>query len=101
MNEIAIQRITKYIDESLFEPGCHWPRYIFEERTYSRWAAFEIVKRLMDRPFEQADDIIDEFIIELGIYADIDEASHNTRMFSIAAEAATDILHLIQEGEKT
>ena len=55
MNEVAICKIMSYIENNLFEPGYLWDKHIFKERSYSRWAAYEILERIMDNPFSSPD----------------------------------------------
>lgn len=93
MNDSAIEKVIRYLDEQLFEPSHYWPSDIFEERSYSRWAACEVIQRLMDQPFEQPDTIVEAFIFEMSMYAYVGGLS-NRRMFSIARDAAEDILCL-------
>lgn len=94
MNEVEIKKISQYIENDLFEPGPNWPHHLFEERSYSRWAAFEILHRLMDYPFDQADVIIDGFIFEMSMFAHGDN-TNGRHIFSIAEKVARDILFIL------
>ena len=95
MNEVAICKIMSYIENNLFEPGYLWDKHIFKERSYSRWAAYEILERIMDNPFSSPDMIIDEFIIKTALYSCINEDSEASRMFIIARDTAEEISELI------
>lgn len=94
MNELEIMIVLRYIEEYLFEPEKTWPEAIFEERTYSRWAAYEIVHRLTDYPFDPPDEIVEAFILELLKYSYISKNQEASKMFSIAKDTAEDILCL-------
>lgn len=94
MNEVAICKIMSYIENALFEPRYRWSESMFKERSYSRWAAFEILERIMDRPFTQPDLIIEEFIIKMAYFSCINEDTEASRMFIVARDAAEDILSL-------
>lgn len=96
-------KVLEYMEKYLFEPGYSWPIHIFDERSYSRWAACEIVERLMNRPYDPADEVIEEFIFELSayVYASTDDTSKRCQMFSIAKNAAEDILNYILKGDVT
>ena len=94
MNEIAIQEVKLYIEECLFEPRYNWPADIFEERSYSRWAAFEIIQRLMDQPFVSPILIIEGFMYEMASRSHIEEDLSKDHMFQIARDTAEDILCL-------
>lgn len=95
MNEIAIETVRQYAEENLFEPNIRWPAEIFEERSYSRWAADEIIRRLSDRPFDPADIVVEGFLIEMAMYACLDEAAGRNKGFQIAMNTAEDILCLL------
>lgn len=107
MDEI-IMKIQKYIDESLFEPHINWPKYEFLRRSYSRWAANEILCRILKEslkppPYitgfepEAPSAIIREFIDEMDYYSDISTDVKKQRIFIIAKETAIDINTFIFE----
>ena len=100
MNEQAIFTITNYMNDRLFEPQSNWPTYIFEERSYSRWVAQEIIQRLMDRPYESPESVIEDFMLRSDIYATYKDGSRLGRIFAIAANVSDDILHLLSDHEK-
>ena len=95
MNEVAIYKIMSYIENNLFEPGYLWDKHVFKERSYSRWAAYEILEQLMDNPFSSPDTIIEEFIIKTALYSCVNEDSEASRIFIIARDTAEEILELI------
>ena len=91
MNEIAIDIVLDYIDHELFEPDYKWPDHIFEHRTYSRWAAYEILERIMDHPYDNPDILIEQFWFEICSVLNDDLDSKKEEMFSIAKETIEDI----------
>ena len=95
MNEVAIIKIMNYIENVLFEPGYRWDEFIFKERSYSRWAAYEILNRIIDKPLHPPDLVIESFIIELTFYSCLKEDTEASRMFIIARDASQNILELI------
>lgn len=95
MNEIAIQNILQYIEEDLFEPGSNWPDEFFEERSYWRWTANEIINRLMDCPFDAPDSIIASFAMEMNVRATLTDDPKKQHIFSLASEAAETIIFLL------
>lgn len=97
MNEIAIKEVMDYIENDLFEPGTSWPNHIFEERSYSRWAAYEIIQRLMDRPLDPPEITIEEFIFDMESYYAITENPRIEHIFSIAADIGKNILQIVQK----
>lgn len=95
MYDEAIQKILKYEEEVLFEPGLHWPKKKIQERSYARWAAEEILLSIMDHPFTEPDMIIEEFIIKMECFLHISENTTANSIFTIAENTAEDILGLI------
>lgn len=91
MNELAAMTIMRYIEEYLFEPEWSWPQAEFYRRTYSRWAAYEILELVLDHPFIPADVVIDEFMLKMLYLSHTAENVNNSIMFSIAADAADEI----------
>ena len=92
MYEAVILILQGYITEHLFEPGSNWPKFYFDERSYSRWAANEIIERVKEHKTTPPIVIIEEFILELDNYSCINPK--NEELFSFARDAAEDILGL-------
>ena len=110
MYEQAIFTIQEYID-------LHWPeldtpcqKYKFDTRSYSRWAANEIIDRLIledsklpshitGKEPKSVVDIIEEFIRELNYCFSISDDVDRQEMFNIAVFSAEYILHLFLKGE--
>lgn len=95
MDPLLFSKVVNYMDEALFEPQPNWPLYHFEERSYSRWAATEIITALMDRPLDPPDIVVEEFLLKVTLMASITEDSKKRHIFSVAKEIAEDILHLL------
>lgn len=94
-NEFAIRMIRQAIDECLFEPGYHWSPDMFEERSYARWAAFEILERLMDQPFDDPEVVVSKFMYKMGVLASEERDPKRVHLFMIARDTAHDILSII------
>lgn len=96
MTEVAIGEIQRYLEDTLFEPGNDWPSYIFERRSYARWAAFELLNRLMDHPTEDPVTIVEAFMVEMDIYSYTKEDdTKKSFMFSTARDVAENVLYLL------
>jgi hypothetical protein len=93
MNDEAIATILKYMEECLFEPNRNWPESEFDRRSYSRWAATEILRFLMDNPFTPADMAICEFIIKMSYFSHL--AKKSNQRFIFAIDTAEDIQSLV------
>ena len=90
IQETAVSIIKEYVDRHLFSPSFSWPKDEFEKRSYSQWAAYEIINRIMNKPFEMPICIIESFICEMAMYAfllwrgrasqfDISDSGRNSR----------------------
>lgn len=95
MNEETILVIIKYIAEYLFEPDANWPKSWFNQRTYSRWAANEILGLVIDNPLTQPSMVIDEFLVKMSYYSCMSENQNISIIFSTAVDTAEDILCLV------
>lgn len=91
MNEVAIDIVLNYINRELFEPDHRWPEDIFERRTYSRWAAYEVLERIMDHPYDDPSIVIEKFWLEIGVILNGEHDLKKHRMFSIAKQTIEDI----------
>jgi hypothetical protein len=88
-----IFKIQNYLNNDLFEPSLNWPKDEFKKRCYSRWAVNEIITRIMDRPLDPPDQIIELFLIEMIIYSTRENDSDE--IFSIASNTAEELLGLL------
>lgn len=93
-NRIAEILIKEFRDEYLFAPKITWPESEFELRSYSRWAADEILRRLKEKPKVGAINIIQGFMEELDYCSELTDKWSVVRIFRIARETAEDILKL-------
>lgn len=88
--EVAIETIIDYIEGTLIEPRSNWPKWIFERRTYERWAAEELLTLVADHPEIDPMNIMTTFISKMEMYRDLEGKA--SKMFKIAAEVGEDIL---------
>lgn len=95
MNEAVVETIKDYIDKYLFDPGSRWPSEEFEERSYARWSAYEILNRISDRPFDPADITIEGFLIEVSAHDYVYGDSKQSRLFQVAKDTAEEIMWLL------
>lgn len=95
MHEQAIQIITDYMNEHLFEASATWSKREFEKRSYARWAVFEILQEIMDSPYRQPICVLEEFICKTAMYANFSEKEKRSRRFQIAVEVAEELIQLL------
>lgn len=99
MYELEVETIQDYIDQCLFEPDYRWPKLEFERRSYSRWAASEILNRVQaEKDGRKVIDIIKEFLWEMDCHSEIDYDRHVAFIFETARETAEDISFLFERG---
>ncbi len=89
-NSVVLQ-ILNYIEGVLFEPNISWPDDIFEERSFARWAADDILDLVIHNPTIPPDIVISIYLAQVQEYAE----QYGAKMFSVAATTAEDILELI------
>jgi hypothetical protein len=83
-----------YINEYFIEPDGRFPKRLFEEMSYARWAAFEIVELLMDRPYDSPDEVVGDFLLRMALYSQTANTPEKKRIFSIGENVAEEILSL-------
>lgn len=96
----AAQILLGYLNNSLFEPSIKWPKDEFLAWSYSRWAVCEIVERLLDDPFGDAELIIETFLLEIEWCKIRANGRSAEFIFGTAKDTACDILNLVNlKGE--
>lgn len=92
--DVAVTIIKEYIDQYLFSPSFSWLKYEFKKRSYSQWAAYEIINRIMDNPLEMPVCIIENFMFEMATYACYGEDEQRSEIFQTAVETAEELVLL-------
>lgn len=88
----AEQLVQDYIYE-LKEPQSNLPRGMFEQRSYSIWAAEEILKAIKNDGTESSVAVVEDFIKKMDQFSRINPDT--SRIFSIAYDISQDILDLL------
>lgn len=91
--KVSVDAIEEYISEYLFLPSINWPKEEFERRTYSRWAASEILNRVRNDDRDPLD-VIEEFSDEMDRYFELSDSHNSWYIFIAAKETADDIAFL-------
>lgn len=97
MSTEAVEKLMAYINDYYCEPPHMWHVGLFEEMTYSRWAALEIANRLMDRPLDPPEDVVSDFLLRVALYSQVAKTPDQQRIFSIAEDTAEDILQFFSQ----
>lgn len=90
-NDMAVQALIEYLDES-DEPELYWSRHQFEEVSFSRWAAGELIGAIMDHPFVSPEDTVEMFGMKMLYFAAISNGTDAERIFRIASDFAFECL---------
>lgn len=107
MCDRAVLRVMEYIDQELPETHIRWLTRDFEYRSYARWAANEIIERLIDeasrlpahitgRTPRDAIDIINEFIRDLECCFNDSDDTHRQELYYVAIDTAKRIKSIFQ-----
>lgn len=98
--DTAAQVLLGYLNDSLFEPSIKWPKDEFLTRSYSRWAVCEVVERLLDNPFGDAESIVEVFLLEMECCEIRANGRSAEFIFRTAKNTTYDILSLVNlKGE--
>jgi len=100
MNDRAIQVILNYLEKDSEPPQLWMGKRDFEELSFSRWAADELLNAIWDKPLVPAEDTVEAFAIKMELYAMFAERQSASRIFSIAARTAEELLEVITEESK-
>lgn len=95
-NELAVIALCEYLYDT-GEPEVYWPQHWFEEVSFSRWAAGELIEAIMDHPFSPAMDTIEEFAIKMTAYRAASSGTDAEKIFKYAAEFAWETLDIFRE----
>jgi len=92
-----MKTILDYLEKDSEPPESWLSEQDFEELSFSRWAAGELLNAVWDAPFVPAADTAEEFAIKMKIFALLPDDRPERRIFSIAAQTAAELLELIEE----
>lgn len=95
-NDNAVQALLNYLEKSN-EPDIFLSRHDFEELCFSRWAASELIEAIMDHPFHDPEDVIDEFAVKMAYFSYVADGTDEGLIFSIACDFADECLTLLRE----
>ena len=86
--------IHNYINEKLFTPAWNWSDYEFRRRSYERWAANEIIERIITMPETEPFFIMLYFKYQMDALSGICEDSDAEFIFITARNIADEIISL-------
>lgn len=96
-NDIAVMSLAEFLYET-GEPEVYWPQHEFDEVSFNRWAAGELMEAIMDNPTVPAMDTIEEFAIKMTSYwASAGECTKAEKIFKYAADFAYETLDIFRE----
>ena len=86
--------IHNYINNNLFTPAWVWSEYEFRRRSYGRWAANEILNRVMEMPETDPFFVILYFRYQMDVLSTVREDSDAEFIFITARDTADEIISL-------
>ena len=86
--------IHNYINKNLFTPAWDWSEYEFRRRSYGRWAANEILNRVMEMPETDPFFVILYFRYQMDVLSTVREDSDAEFIFVTARNTADEIISL-------
>ena len=89
----AIAAIRTYVDNLMSEPLVLWPHRYFEQQSYSRWAANEILSYVLHHLGMSPITAVEEFANLMDEYSCKNQFS--SFGFSVAHDVAMDILDML------
>lgn len=94
-NHRAATVIHSYIDDCLFPPEGNWPKSFFLERSYSRWAALEILAEVVSKDYIPALTVAKEFLgkVNKALFSDGEKSVQF--IFRVARNVAEDIIEIL------
>lgn len=95
-NEMFVMSLIEFLNET-GEPEVHWPRHEFDEVSFSRWAAGELMEAIMDHPMVPAMDTIEEFAIKMLAYQASSKGTNAEKIFKYAADFTYETLDIFRE----
>ena len=95
-NDTAIYALIEFLYET-GEPEVCWPQHWFEEVSFTRWAAGELMEAIMNHPTVPAIDTIEEFAIKMTAYKAASDGTNAEKIFRYAADFAWETLDIFRE----
>jgi len=96
MNRQIELAITNYIYEKIPEPEKHWSKFYFSQRSYSRWAAKEILEILHKNQDKSPIEMVENFMKTMEDFSCTDDKNWKDGfIFSVAHDVASDILDIL------
>ncbi len=92
--DTAVTIIREYADRYFFSPSFSWNKCEFKKRSYQQWAAYEICDRIMDHPFDDPVNVIENFMFDMAVYACYGEDESRSFIFQSAVETAEELFLL-------
>lgn len=95
-NDSVVYTLIRFLYET-GEPEVYWPQHWFEEVSFTRWAAGELMEAIMDNPMVSAMDTIEEFAIKMTAYQATSDGTDAGKIFKYAADFAYETLDILRE----
>jgi len=95
-NDSVVEALVEFLYET-GEPEVYWPQHWFEEVSFTRWAAGELMGAIMDHPTVPAMDTIEAFALKMTAYQATSDGTDAEKIFKYAADFAYETLDIFRE----
>ncbi len=92
-----VNKVMVYFNDYLFPPGREWTKYYKLERSYERWAASYLIRRLLDNRDKPGISVIEDTALYFQNAARSTTVKEQRHLFAVAADTVTDILETIKK----
>lgn len=105
MHELSASLIREYVDIRLSNQDDKWFRrgHGFSLISYSKWAADELLVRIMEESFRleprTSVEIVEDFIDEMDVFIELSSTERPDLIFTIAKEIAEHILYFLKDNK--
>lgn len=91
----VIRGVRSYIRRYCSKPAPIWPKREFINKAYIRWTADEMIDYLLNHGFHHPMYALEEFLKKMDQYSCVGKDVDNRYIFSIAYDAAQDIIDYV------
>ncbi len=100
MNDETVQSVLKYSEKYIYEKVTSTKILYSEKHSFAKWAVDELLKIIIDSPFDPIDEIVENFIIKMTFYSMYSENQAIYFRFNLASDIAEDILNYLRENNQ-
>lgn len=82
----------RFQKENLIIPTEMMSRELYERASYSIWTVSELLNKIFTQPLKSVDSIIDEFALEMMLFAEMNHEKEASLKFRVAGDVMEEIM---------